>query len=500
MDGGPGLGAPDAGPRRPWLWFIGLAVLGTPLAFVAPFVFFGLLLLLIFSTIFVVTPGDATTVLSLGLAALYLIPQRYMFEPLGAAGTPAIMLGVGAFLWWFVSRVNGTTLGSGYNPVRITVFLMLATVLMSYVAAFVRPIVFLEASSADRSLIIFFGYAGFLLLATDGIPDRARLDALLRRLVWGTTYMSFVAILQFFSNNRIDLASMVQLPGLSYNKPEFGSEASYARGDFYRVFGTAEHPIEFSVVIAALLPLAVHYAFADRHRSLLARWAPVGIMGFAMPLAISRSGFLGMAIAGACIVPSLPASRRVVLAAFGFVAAAGMTVAVPGLLGTIRGFFFNASTDSSITARTEDYQYLDIFFAERPIAGRGIGTFIPTLYDFLDNQYLLSVIETGIIGLIGLIIFFVGSMATAQVVRKYSLDEGTRTLAQALFAAVLVHMVTFATYDALVFRTTGVTCFLVVGVIGALWRITREERVVVMAAREAALVEAEAEVAARSGR
>lgn len=484
--GGPGRLTSGAPARRPWLWCLGLAVIGTPMALVAPLPFFGLLMLLIVSTTFIVTPGDATTVLSIGIAALFLLPQRYIFEPLGAAGTPAIMIGVVAFLWWLVSRANGTTLGVGYNPVRIAMFILLAAVLIAYVAAFVRPIVAIESSNADRTLIVWFGYAGFLLLVADGMTTRARLDTLLRRVLWGSTYMSLVAILQFFTKGRLDLATLVQLPGLKYNAPTSGSRESYLRGIFYRVSGTAEHPIEFSVVIAALLPLAVHYAFADRHRSVLARWAPVGIMGFAMPLAISRSGFLGLALAGACIVPSLPASRRLVLGVFGFVAAAGMTVAVPGLLGTIRAFFFNTGSDSSISARTDDYKFLDTFFAQRPFTGRGIGTFVPKLYDFLDNQYLLMAIEGGLIGIMGLLVFLVGGMTTAQVIRKYSPDEATRTLAQALFAAVLVHLVTFATYDALVFRTTGITVFLVIGAAGALWRFTRAERSATIAALAAA--------------
>jgi O-antigen ligase len=164
------------------------------------------------------------------------------------------------------------------------------------------------------------------------------------------------------------------------------------------------------------------------------------------------------------------------LAALGIMGMAAMTAVVPGLLGTVKSFIFQASSDPSISARTQDYQYLNTFFSQRPWTGRGFGTFVPSLYDFLDNQYLLTAIEAGVIGVACLVVLFMSGMATAQVIRKYSADPVTRSLAQALFAGVIVHAATFATYDALVFPTTGMSLFLIIGAIGALWRLSRPER------------------------
>ena len=93
------------------------------------------------------------------------------------------------------------------------------------------------------------------------------------------------------------------------------------------------------------------------------------------------------------------------------------------------------------------------------------------------------VIEAGLIGVTCLLLFLISGMVTAQVVRKYSADPATRSLAQALFAGVVVHVATFATYDALVFPTTGMTLFLIVGAAGALWRLTRSERLELARAR-----------------
>jgi hypothetical protein len=471
------MGAIDH-PAHPWAWVFGLIALGMALTIGVPLLVAACLGAIFLAAVFYLSPGDATTVLSLALTALFVIPQRYVFSPLGAAGTPAILLGVGAFIWWVVTRMNGTSPGSGgYNPTRVGLGILLFGMLMSYVAAFSRPLQTIESSNADRTLIIWIGYSGFLLLCADGITGRDRLDVLLRRLTWGGSYLALVALLQFFTRERIDLAKLLVPPGLKFNAPEaLISRDAYLRGDFYRVAGTAEHPIEFSVVVAAILPIAVHYAFADRHRGVLARWTPVVIMGFAMPLALSRSGFLALGLAGICLLPALPATRRFQLGALGLMGMAAMTAAVPGLLGTIKSFIFHANVDPSISARTQDYHYLNTFFSERPWTGRGFGTFVPKLYDFLDNQYLLTAIEAGVIGVACLLLLLFAGLATAQVVRKYSPDPTTRSLAQALFAGIVVHAATFATYDALVFPTTGMSLFLIIGAIGALWRLTRPDR------------------------
>jgi O-antigen ligase len=161
--------------------------------------------------------------------------------------------------------------------------------------------------------------------------------------------------------------------------------------------------------------------------------------------------------------------------ALGLAAGAAMTVVVPGLLGTAKGFFVAVDVDTSVRARTQDYLYLNTYFSERPITGRGFGTFLPELYDVFDNQYLLTAIEAGALGVAALGLFLFSGLATARVVRRRSSDPAVRSLAQALFAGIAAHVVTFATYDALVFPTTGMSLFLIIGAIGALWRLSRQE-------------------------
>ncbi|MPY95920.1 MAG: hypothetical protein GEV08_23545 [Acidimicrobiia bacterium] len=461
---------PTTPASHPLAWAAGIGAVGTAVAIGAPILVAVALFGVFIAAVFYLSPGDPTTVLTLGVAAMFVIPQRFVFEPLGAAGTPALLIGVAALVWWLVTRLGTNPQAAGYNPIRIATAILMGTVLLAYVSGWAKPMPFIEGSNADRTLIMWLGYCGYLLLSCDGITSRARLDALMRRVVDGAAFMATVALLQFFA--KFDLSASIQPPGLSYNDPLF--DGSYARSTFTRVMGTAMHPIEFSVIVASLLPVAIHYAFADTHRNLVRRWAPVALMGFAMPLAISRSGFLALFLAAACFIPALPPGRKTQVVALGAAGGALMTVAVPGLLGTIRSFFTGAATDPSVTARTDDYQYLDTFFNQWPFTGLGFGRFTPSVYDVLDNQYLLTIIDSGVIGLIGLLLFLVSGLVTAQVIRKRpTADASARSLAQACFGGILAHVATFATYDALVFPTTGMVLFLLIGVVGALWRLTR---------------------------
>src|SRR5690606_13751371 len=115
------------------------------------------------------------------------------------------------------------------------------------------------------------------------------------------------------------------------------------------------------------------------------------------------------------------------------------------------------------------------YFFERPLFGRGIGTFIPTEYIYVDNQFLLTLADAGLFGLAGLITFLVISMSLARGARHRSRRDDVRHLGQALFAAIAANSVTFLTFDALSFRQNATTLFLMAGSAAALWRMAHTE-------------------------
>ena len=98
------------------------------------------------------------------------------------------------------------------------------------------------------------------------------------------------------------------------------------------------------------------------------------------------------------------------------------------------------------------------------------------MYFFVDNQYLTSVLETGFVGAIALVVLFLTGWLTARSARLAAVDAQTRDLGQSLAASVAAAALCFATFDALSFSIASGLCFLILGCVGAAWRLARADR------------------------
>ena len=420
---------------------------------------------------------DGVTALTVFIVLLMAIPAQYVVGPLGAAGTPAQILGIAMTVWWAGGKLARPFAATpDARPIRTAMLIFLASALISYVAANLRPIEGVEARAADRGLLTLVALLGVIVVAGDQIPSRARLDALLRRLVLAGAAVATLALVQFVTGTTF--TNYLQLPGLSINNELYGIAQ---RGAFLRPAGTALSAIEFGVAMSIIFPLALHYGMADRHRGRFIRWFPVVMMALSVPISVSRSAVVGATVAFGLMLPVMTARAR----AFGLLAAAGLLafvyVAVPGMLGTLLGLFTQIGSDSSAASRTGSYSLAIEFISQSPIVGRGFTTFLPE-YRILDNQLLGTTIEMGVVGLLALLGLLGTGLWTAWRVRRGSTDGTTRQLAQALLASLAAGSVSFAFFDAFSFPMVAGLTFLILGTIGALRRLT-----VARSAGEAAL-------------
>lgn len=412
--------------------------------------------------------ADAVTVLTWFAVLLVVLPARLVVPGLGGAGRPAVIVGVLAAGWWMVGRLLPSPGGRSRrgNIARQVLWLYLVAFAVAYALGYARGLPGDEASATDRALIVTVAMAGVALLALDGIMDRKRLDVLLQRLTVAGAIMAAVGIFQFATG--VDLASKIRVPGLVLNRDLYGISQRGGPG-FRRIAGTAGHPIEFGVVAAMLVPLAIHYAiFATSRVERQWRWIVVAALALAVPLSISRSGSIALAVAllTMVLVWTRPQRRRALVAIV--VSTVLLRSAIPGLLGTIRSLFKNARTDPSITGRTADYEDAFGYVAQRPWFGRGPRTFLPEKYIVLDNQYLNTLITMGYVGLASLVLLFVGAFMAGRQVYRRAADEETRHLGQALAAAFLAAALTSFTFDSLAFAMFSGVLFLLLGAAGAL--------------------------------
>jgi O-Antigen ligase len=413
---------------------------------------------------------DAVTLLSVYLITLMAIPALLVFAPLGGAGGPATMFAVVLFVYYLVTWVRpGIGPPRGRQPARIAVTLFACSILAAYVSANRHALPTLERNGADRGLISLAGWLGVLLIAADGIDGLDRLRTLLRRMVLGASAMALLGITQFFTG--LDAAKYIKIPGLVSAEP-FTDLLN--RGAFNRPAATATHPIEFGAVLAITLPLAIHQARFAPPELRFRRWVQVALIGMTLPMTVSRSAILGFTLCMIVILPTWPKWHRRAAYASILFSSVVIWATVHGLSGTIYNLFTNFSSDNSTASRTGAVSAAGVYVAQHPWFGRGFGTFLPQTYFFMDDQYLGTIIETGVIGLLSLLALFVTGWLCARSARRATAVPEDRDLAQCLAASVAVAAVAFATFDALSFPIAAGLAFLVVGCSGALWRLVHE--------------------------
>ncbi|MEU6554459.1 O-antigen ligase family protein [Streptomyces sp. NPDC046915] len=418
---------------------------------------------------------DATTILTGYLVLAFFVPSNLTLPALGGVGTPANVFALLGLLWYLATWLGGRILpAKGTRLPRAAMCVLAGAVLLSYLADATRESAHEEVLGADRGLIGLGVWVALVVLASAGIQERGRLETLMRRLVVLGTVVALIGYYDFFAATNI--ADSIHIPGLHSSTAGINA---MDRGSFTRPRSTTAHPLEFGGMLAILVPFAVHQAFdpVRRHAGALRRWAPVAIMAGALPLTVSRTSIIGAFIAILVMVPRWKPQRR--WAAIGIVlgSVAGFKVIIPGLIGTITNLFasFLSNSDSSTQARTVKYSAIVPYLSERPWFGRGFGTFTPDLYFFTDNQYMLTLAETGAVGLVALLVLFVTGIHQGGAIRRLARTESDRELGQAFLASALVALVISATFDALSFPMYAGMFFLTLGAGGSYLGFIRRE-------------------------
>jgi hypothetical protein len=406
----------------------------------------------------------AITLLGLTL----LIPPQLVVPGLGAAGRPAALFSLGLLALWGASRFIKESIAEPTVSVRWAFYIFMLAFTASYLVGIDRGLPGIEARAMDRKALVVIGFLGIFLSFTDGLRSRDSVCRVLRWLVGLGAVNALVGLVQFVF--KIDPAEMISVPGLVYNR-EIGSVGTRGLDDFTRVRGLMRHPIEFGIMMATLLPIAIQVAMSDRNPKRSRRlWLATALIGASVPLSISRSATIGLVIGLAIISVGWSWRTRANGLAIGVAGVVGFQAIVPGLLGTIKGLFTRLESDSSITARTEDYGATAEFIRQRPWLGRGPGTFISGRYRTLDNEYLGTILETGYVGLAALLLLMLSGIMSAIWVVRHTHPESAE-VARGLAAGVAVSMFAFATFDALSFPIYATTFVVLLGCIGALRRI-----------------------------
>lgn len=385
----------------------------------------------------------------------------------GDIGRPAVILCMLMWCWWIASRSHPRLAMAGPQPIRWAVLIFLLSQLVSYAIGFQRGLTAMEANAADRVLLALVAFLGVILLAADGLPNWDRLRAVLRVFVWCSVFMSIVGVLQAILP--FDPVRYLTIPGLQAGEL-IGLQA---RGSGVRVAATTTHYLELCGTLSLAWPIAVHFATYPGEQRLRPRYIFAAVViTFGILETISRTGIIAIAIATLMLMPLWSWRKRYNTMVLGVAMFGVLAVTAPAMARTLFNMFADAGEDPSITSRTDRYELVGFYFSQRPWWGRGSGTWVPPMYQYLDNQWLRTVLENGIVGVMAMALVHLIALAVAVLAFRRARSAEDRHLCLALAAIQVMAMFIAYTFDVMAYSTYVTALGIMIGLCGTVWRFT----------------------------
>ncbi|MFE6735664.1 O-antigen ligase family protein [Microbacterium sp. NPDC057650] len=403
---------------------------------------------------------DPVVAVQIYVTVLIASPAVYVVGPLGAAGTPATLVGCGLLLIWITLRLSRRADPARRSATRTVLGLFASVMLAAFAVGMLRPISAEEVNASVRGLISIASWCGVILFTIDASRTRGFVLTLARTVAIAGGVMAVLGIIQFYTG--LDYVQILHLPGLVQNSSSGGL---YDRSGFTRVSGTALHSIEFAAVLSICLPVSLYFALVESRRAV--RWLPPAFMFLALLLTVSRSGAIGLGLG--IVLAFVIANRRqrwILLAAVPF-ALVAVRLAIPGLVGTISNLFLGAAEDTSVSSRVDDYAAVSYYIAQSPWLGRGPSTFLPGIYRVLDNQYVGTLVEAGVLGLLMLILLFLVPMIACLSIWGTRGGRSRRALALSVFTSLAAAALLSVTFDMFGFPTAMGMTSVVIGLAAA---------------------------------
>jgi polysaccharide biosynthesis protein PslJ len=299
-------------------------------------------------------------------------------------------------------------------------------------------------AEVTKQLTFFASFLLVFFLIVSVIRTREQVDRIVRVLVGGAAVVAALSIVESWTGyNAFDHLDGV-LPMLQHVDAPGTSE----RGGKLRVMGSAQGSIALGAALAMTLPLAAYLGLRTRRWYW---WAAVGMLALGALATLSRTSVLMLIV----IIGVLLWLRPKQVAKFWPALLPAVIVVhllLPGTIGTIRGSFFpkegllaqqseNAGQRGS--GRIADLGPALDEYSQTPVFGQGYGTRL-TGRDrqnahILDDQWLKTLLETGIVGFFAWLWIF--SRSIRRLARAAKEDQSPEGL---LFVALAASITSFA--------------------------------------------------------
>ncbi len=409
--------------------------------------------------------------LSLFLAAALIFPADMVIGAVGAMGYVGMLAAILLFALWGASAAFGVhDPFQRPSPARLALVAMWLVSIVTYIATPLTTITPLQRAAADRWLLALVGISGVVLYMSEALRSLNQVATALKALTLGATTCALIAAYQFLTfSDPLDLLR-ASMPGFSENG---GNTTFQIRSPFVRVAGSTFSPIELGVISSMILPFAIWRAIFDRGvaRRWIA-WGQVALITAAAVMTVSRSAILSISIMAVFFIPTLPTAARRWAMVIAPISAAAVFLALPGFVSVITEAFGAGTSDPSLATRVTDYPRVERLFSEHPWTGLGPGGYAPTdALEILDNQYLYTAVTMGIVGVGGLVAFFLLPMAGSLQVSWCAKEVSVKCLAGAATAGSAIAIVSSGTFDSFSFPVFILVLAVNTGFSAVVWHI-----------------------------
>ena len=325
-----------------------------------------------------------------------------------------------------------------------------------------------------KAFTFFLSFVLVLYVIVSVVRRRDRIDALVRLLVFGGVVIAALSVVE----SRTGVNYFDRLPRLlPFLQENFLTEVPN-RGARLRARGPAEHAIALSAALVMLVPFGVYLAVTTRR---FRWWIATAILTIGALAAVSRTGVIMLAVVGLVFLWVRPRAVKRLWPAL-IPAVVAVHFVIPGTLGTLKQSFAPpggllaeqrvlSGGQQAGGGRLADIAPSLAEWWERPLVGQGFGTRV-TVYDagtgqlpnaiILDNQWLATLLETGLLGAAAIAWLMVRFLRRA--LRGARADQTERGwLLGAVAASVGSLAIGMFVFDALSFVQVAFLLFIVLG-------------------------------------
>ncbi len=387
-----------------------------------------------------------------------------------------LLLLVFAFLVGLLAGSSHLSAGGQAYPLLLLTGVLFATQIANFNE--------LNAGSTEpealKALSYFLSFVIVFLLVNSTLDSVGAIEKLVRALVLGGVVVAVATLFDSRFTYNVFEHLHEWIPVLDY----VPREVDATRGGLIRVYGSAQHPIALSVALLMMVPLAIYLSgrAATVLRSRL--WVVAAIVCGAGALATVSRTTVVMIVAMVLVALVLRGGPVVRFWPLLLLFPVVVHFLTPGALGGIyKSFFPEEGLVSSLEGRAGEGgsgRFADLgpgleIWSESPLVGKGIGeqtipsdgpAGVPDAVGtdlIFDNQYLNTVVTTGLLGFVAVVWFVWGSVVKIGRAARRRVGHASDLMAACCVAAAGFGA-SMALFDAFYFVQCTLFFFMIVAI------------------------------------